>query len=386
MAGRPMICHCYVSLCGQSGLILNPGIWGTDSNFVRKHLWVEKGMTNLTSLANLSVLYLMFFKGLQMDFTPIARLRKKTLTLTAALILLPFAVGCSLFFWLHDDSHGRATYVYWGAVMASTSFPSLASILARLKLLCTELGREALSLGMVNEVCCMILLVMVIALSAAPSSGKLKPELDPTIFVLLFTLLFGIFCFGLIRPFIRWLIKRTNDGENYSNTFIVSMFFMVMACGLVTEFFGAYSMLGAFMLGLCIPHGHLASTLIEKMEDCVLGVLLPLFFMLVCRDVNFEHFDTGVFMVFSTVLVKPLCGILASFFCNVSFRDGASLGVLLSSQGLVSVVMIAIGLERGVSTSFVKSTLLCLISAPCPILLELREFANIKGFVFGSAL
>ncbi|KAL9266036.1 Cation/H(+) antiporter 15-like protein [Drosera capensis] len=334
---------------GKSGLVLTPGLW-TNWNFISNNLWNERSITNLDTLANLGVVYLMFFKGLQMDFTPIARPSRTTLVLSAALFLLPFAAGCGLYFLIDNKGEGRAVYLYWGTVMASTSFPSLAPILARLKLLCTDLGREALSLGMVNDVCCMFLLVLIIALSAAPVKGQPSSRLDPTIFVLLFTVLFSIFCMGVIRPSIRWLIKKTDNGESYSDSFIHAMFFMVLACGLVTEFFGAYSLLGAFMLGLCIPHGHLASLLIDRMEDCVVGVLMPLYFMLLSHDL---HFEAGfgeqakqMGVVFLTVFVKPLCGLLASFFCDVSAPDAVALGILLSAQGVVPVVIIVIGHER----------------------------------------
>ncbi|GAB2279888.1 hypothetical protein Dimus_014524 [Dionaea muscipula] len=335
-----------------SGLVLSPGVFGLGSWFVEKYLWVEQGMTNLDTLANLGVVYIMFFKGLQMEFAPLASPGKTTLVLAAALILLPFATGCGLYFLVDSsDGEGKAVYLYWGAIMASTSFPTLASILARLKLLCTDLGREALSLGMVNDVCCMVLLLVVIALSAAPSAGEPKPPLDPTLFVLLFSISFGSFCLFAIRPFMQWLIKKNDDGENYRDTFIHAMFFMVLACGLVTEFFGAYSFLGAFMLGLCIPRGHLALTLIERMEDCVTGVLMPLYFMLLAHHIHFEELINkqigNVAILFSTVLIKPICGFLGSFFCDVSARDGVALGILLSAQGLVPIVMVTIGQERG---------------------------------------
>ncbi|GMH20370.1 hypothetical protein Nepgr_022211 [Nepenthes gracilis] len=351
---------------GQSGLVLCPSILNMISGALTRQLWPEKGMTNLETLANLGLVYVMFFKGLEMDLTPITRRGKKTLGLTVALIFLPFAIGCALHALFSkgdtaDGTSGNGVFMYWGSVVAATSFPTLAPILARLKLLCTDIGRDALSVGMISDLCSWFLVVVVIALSATPPTGQ--STYSTTFLVLLFTVLFMVFCMGVIRPLIMRIIKGTPDGENCSDSTIHTLLFMVLACGLVTEFFGAYSLLGAFMMGMCIPQSFLATILVEKMEDCVLGVLMPLYFAMVAIQTNtstlFSKLNLAV--IFLAALVKPLCGLFASFFCGIPHQDGIALGLLLGAKGLLPVVIISIGYERQHLSKEAYSTLLLVI-------------------------
>jgi Kef-type K+ transport system membrane component KefB len=52
----------------------------------------------------------------------------------------------------------------------------------------------------------------------------------------------------------------------------------VMVSGLMTDPIAIHSIFGAFGFGLTIPEGEFAETLMERIEDFVSGLLLPLCF------------------------------------------------------------------------------------------------------------
>ncbi|XVF14808.1 hypothetical protein REPUB_Repub09cG0093200 [Reevesia pubescens] len=74
------------------------------------------------------------------------------------------------------------------------------------------------------------------------------------------------------------MIRRTPEGESFSEFYICLILSGVMISGFITDSNGTHSVFGAFVFGLIIPNGPLGITLIEKLEDFVSGLLLPLFF------------------------------------------------------------------------------------------------------------
>jgi len=370
-----------------SALVISPVVLEMFSKEMSSEtVWPRKGRTNMEMLSNMGLLYTMFIKGLQMDLTPVTnRQGIKTLTFSIGIIVLPFLVGSTIsgIFCLHEVQHfqGSTIFIFWGAVMASSCFSTVASILARLKLLCTELGRSALCIGMINDLGSWFFIVLIIGISARPPPGDPSGySWDPFFIVLLFTLCFWVLCFAVIRPLIVYAINRNKDGENFSDSAIHAILFMVMAAGLLAEFFGAYAFLGAFLLGLCIPHGFLAQTLADKMEDCVSALLMPLYFVSVGIMINGAQFSheslvVNITLIIVAVLVKPICVFLVSVVCGIPTRDGLAISVMLNCKGLLSVVIASIGYERGHLSSEAVAVLICIVLTSTMVVEPVMLFA-----------
>ncbi|GAB4833801.1 hypothetical protein Ancab_032050 [Ancistrocladus abbreviatus] len=352
------------------GLVLHPSLLDKINRKWSLTLWPEKGTTLLHVMANLGLVFVLFFQGLQLDMSPISRCSKRTWLYITILILMPNVIGVSLGTFFDEigllervQDKGVGKRVYWGSILSITSFPTLASIIARLKLLCTDVGKEALSLGFISDTMSYLFLVQVIALSAMDPNRETR-DFRPALFVLLFMLMFATFCAIVIRPIIMWIIRRTPEGENYSDTVIHGILFLVFACGALADFLGYYSVLGAFILGACIPNGLLASTLMDRMEDCVVAVLMPLYYAAVGFSFDLggivKHFNHVAAVVLAT-LIRPLCGLLASLLFGIPTIDGLALGVLLSAKGIIPIVGIKIGRDRGHLPKDVYSGMLLII-------------------------
>uniref|UniRef100_A0A803MIZ3 Cation/H+ exchanger domain-containing protein n=2 Tax=Chenopodium quinoa TaxID=63459 RepID=A0A803MIZ3_CHEQI len=125
--------------------------------------------------------------------------------------------------------------------------------------------------------------------------------------------------------------------------------FLVLACGLLTDYLGCHFIFGAYVLGRIIPPGNLAKTLIEKMEDCVDGVLMPLYFVVLGIGVDIFIILVNskyVLVIILAVATKVLCTLLIGIFCDVPLVDGFPLGILLSSKGFFPLVLLNIGRQR----------------------------------------
>ncbi|KAB2627389.1 cation/H(+) antiporter 15-like [Pyrus ussuriensis x Pyrus communis] len=97
-------------------------------------------MRTLETLGNLAIVYHMFLVGLELDFKPVIRSGKKTLSIAFARIIFSIPVGWVLhrYLLLKDFTEQTKIYkqnrngpIFWGIALATTNFPDLARILTR---------------------------------------------------------------------------------------------------------------------------------------------------------------------------------------------------------------------------------------------------------------
>ncbi|XP_057746621.1 cation/H(+) antiporter 15-like [Arachis stenosperma] len=99
-----------------------------------------------------------------------------------------------------------------------------------------------------------------------------------SLWVLLSTLAFVVVCILVFKPLVSWMIHKTPEEQPFSETQICIVLTGVMISAFITDALWTHAVFGAFVYGLVIPNGPLAAAIIEKLEDFVSGLLLPLFF------------------------------------------------------------------------------------------------------------
>ncbi|PHU00700.1 Cation/H(+) antiporter 15 [Capsicum chinense] len=113
---------------------------------------------------------------------------------------------------------------------------------------------------------------------------------------------------------------------------------------------GIHYIFGAFIFGLVFPNGPLGVTLIERLEDFVSGLLLPLFFAI--RDTEISKIDgvgTWALLVQVTVLAcagKIVGTVLVTLYYRIPIHEGVILGILMNSKGLIEMIVINIGIDQ----------------------------------------
>ena len=134
----------------------------------------------LDTLANIGLLLFLFLVGLELDLASLHRTGSHALDIAVAGISLPFALDSSSSLGLRaaiarNAPHGPLI-VFMGIALSITAFPVPARILAKLKLLTTNLGHMAMSAVAINDVTAWILLALAIALSGSSSPrGYFEP-------------------------------------------------------------------------------------------------------------------------------------------------------------------------------------------------------------------
>ncbi|KAL1195569.1 Cation/H(+) antiporter 18 [Cardamine amara subsp. amara] len=334
------------------GIMLGPSLLGRSKVFLDA-VFPKKSLTVLETLANLGLLFFLFLAGLEIDTKALRHTGKKALGIALAGISLPFVLGIGSSFVLKATiSKGvdsTAFLIFMGVALSITAFPVLARILAELKLLTTEIGRLAMSAAAVNDVAAWILLALAIALSGSNTS----PLVSLWVFLAGCGFVFGAIL--IIPPIFKWIARRCHEGEPIEETYICATLAVVLVCGFITDAIGIHSMFGAFVVGVLIPkEGPFAGALIEKVEDLVSGLFLPLYFVASGLKTNVatiqgaQSWGLLVLVTFTACFGKILGTLGVSLAFKIPMREAITLGFLMNTKGLVELIVLNIGKDRKV--------------------------------------
>lgn len=327
-----------------AGIVLGPSILGAVWPAATSTLFPADLLPLLKVMADVGLVLFMFLVGLELDHQHLRGQGHRAVVVSHTSIIVPFLLGAGLGWWLHPRVGGTSSTLafclFIGAAMAVTAFPVLARILQETGLDRTRVGAMTLACAAVDDVTAWCVLAVVLAVAQGTGAGTVVVTVG-------LAAAFALAMWFGLRPLLARLPEVPAP----------------LAIGLAllgawaTDAIGIHAIFGAFMVGVIMPRtpGD-RLVLVDRLEVAVGSLLLPVFFMLVGLSTRLGLVDTAeLWLITAAVLVVAVVGKLggaglAAHAMGETWRDSWTIGVLMNTRGLTEIVILTVGLERGIIT------------------------------------
>lgn len=338
-----------------AGVLLGPSLAGWVFPDLQSWLFPADSRSLIYAVSQVGLALYMFLVGLEFNTALIGSRLRSAVWVSLSGILTPFALGSILgFFLLQSGGFFSPEVVSWeamffvGAAMSITAFPMLARIIYERGLSGTSLGTLALAAGSIDDGAAWCVLAIVLA----SFSG------DPTIAALAIGggVLYAV---GMLTVGRRWLSRLgviTDREQGVGPALLTFTLSLVMLGAWYTDRIGIYAVFGAFIMGAAMPRGNFAHAVQKQVEPLTASLLLPLFFVYSGLNTRITLVDTAWLWMVVIVVILIAClgkGIAcwaAARFSGEDNRSAMAIGALMNARGLMELIILNIGLERGIIT------------------------------------
>ena len=336
-----------------AGVILGPSLFGLLFPEIQAAIFPKETKNVLYTGAQLGVGLYMFLVGTTLQLDHFRSKAKSAVSVSAAGIIVPFLIAVAITPWLltipglfaSGISQFNAT-LFMGACIALTAFPMLARIINERGLAHTSLGTLSLTAGAFDDAVSWCVLAVVLA-TFGGGPGVAVLAIGGAVIYAIFIMLFGR---RLLAPLGR-IVER--DGEMSLTVLGITLALFCLSAFLM-DAIGIHAIFGGFILGAVMPRGLFAAELKKKVEPLAVIMLLPMFF-------TYSGLNTRMDMVNTVPLLLIALAILAASIaakfgaCYVAARiagednrTALGIGALMNSRGLMELIIINIGLQKGI--------------------------------------
>ncbi len=352
-----------------AGVLLGPSLFGLLAPEMQAWLFpwdktqhLRDTQSYLFPASQLGLALYMFVVGMEFRVDIVARRMKSSIAVSLAGMVTPFVLGAGLawVFFRYTDLFPKKTtlteaMLFVGASMCITAFPMLARIIHFKKLSGTTMGTVALGAGAIDDAAAWCLLAVVIASFDNDWSHAWVNIAGGAGYVALTLLVVK----PLLQRVSRLLVK---DGTLTEAGLVIGLALMALGA-FFTDMIGLHAVFGAFVMGAAMPRGGVSRDLIARIQPLTVALLLPLFFTYSGLNTRIGLLNTGfLWLMCGAVLVAAVLGKgvacwLAARATGVSNREALGIGVLMNARGLMELIIINIGLQRGIISEGLFATL-----------------------------
>ena len=336
-----------------AGVFLGPSLLGMLFPDLQATIFPKETRNVLYTGAQLGVGLYMFLVGTTLQLDHFKSKARSAIGVSLAGIAAPFFIAFLITplllgipgLFAAGISQTNAT-LFMGACIALTAFPMLARIVNERGLANTSLGTLSLTAGAFDDAASWCVLALVLATFGA-GPGVAILAIGGALAYGAFIMLFGR---RLLAPLGR-IVER--EGHMSHTVLGITMALFCLSAFLM-DAIGIHAIFGGFILGAVMPRGLFAAELKKKIEPLAVILLLPMFF-------TFSGLNTRMDMVNSAQLLLVALGVLvasvvakggacylAARMSGEDNRTALGIGALMNSRGLMELIIINIGLQKGI--------------------------------------
>ena len=354
-----------------TGVLLGPSLFGWLLPEWQQALfpWDPKQATRDTQsylfpASQLGLALYMFIVGMEFRMDIIRSRFRASLAVSAAGMIAPFILGGLLGWYFHrytslfpEKTKLFEAVLFLGASMCITAFPMLARIIRFKGLNGTTMGTVAIGAGAIDDATAWGLLAVVLASFDGNFAYALQNIGGGLAYVSLVVL--------IVRPLLDrfqtlLFFGKSERGSEPQDAGQISESGLVIALALMalgawfTDLVGLHAVFGAFVMGAALPRGPVVRDVVNRIQPLAVALLLPLFFTYSGLNTRIGLLNSGYLwlmcglVMLAAVLGKGVTCWLAARASGLPNREALGLGTLMNARGLMELIIINIGLQRGV--------------------------------------
>lgn len=334
-----------------AGVLLGPSLLGAIAPAVQAYLFPAESKSLLFVVAQFGVGLYMFLVGLGFDRAEFRASAKGAALVSIAGMAAPFLAAALLAPWLMkvDGLFSPAVTqteasLFLGAAIAITAFPMLARIIHERGLSGSSLGTLSLSAGAIGDAGAWA----VIALVLASFGGGAQVA---------WLAIGGGSTFALFMIFVAPRLLARLEGKPASwgeETVLALVLVLYLLCAWAMDFVGIHAVFGGFLLGTAMPRGTVSQFIRDRLEPVTVVLLLPFFFtysglhtqLSILGDAKLLAASFTVLAV--SILAKGGASYIAARISGQDHARAMAIGALMNARGLMELIVINIGLQRGI--------------------------------------
>lgn len=336
-----------------AGIVLGPSLLGHFFPGTFQALFPTYSLGIIQMLSQIGLILFMFVVGMELNLKSVLNRAGDALLISHASIIFPFSCGVALAYLLYPmyETHdiGFLSFsLFIGITMSITAFPVLARIVQERGIHKTHVGTIVITCAAVDDITAWCILAAVIAIVKAGSVAS-------SLYVILMAVAYVVIMLKVIRPFLSRIADLQSEKGKLSMSMISLFLIVLFLSSYATEIIGIHALFGAFMMGVIMPSSpKFRGMFINRMEDIVLVLFLPLFFVFTGLRTQIgllnEWSMWGVCLLITVVATvgKLIGSSLSARFVNLSWKDSLVIGTLMNTRGLMQLVVLNIGYDLGV--------------------------------------
>jgi Kef-type K+ transport system membrane component KefB len=352
-----------------AGVMLGPSLFGLVWPEAQQWLfpWDKSQTTRDTQsylfpASQLGLALYMFIVGMEFRMDIIQKRMRSSIAVSLAGMVTPFILGAGLAWVLfhHTELFPKKTslmeaMLFLGASMCITAFPMLARIIHFKGLTGTTMGTVAIGAGAIDDASAWCLLAVVLA--------SFDDNMSHAVINIGGGIGYVAVALGIVKPLLKKLeATMIEDGSLTDAGLVVGLALMSLGAWF-TDLIGLHAVFGAFVMGIVMPRPIMVRDLVARIQPLAVSLLLPLFFTYSGLNTKIGLLNTPfLWLMCGAVLVAAVLGKgvacwLAARATGISNREAMGIGVLMNARGLMELIIINIGLQRGIISEGLFATL-----------------------------
>ena len=312
---------------------------------------------NVTGIADLGVVFLLFLIGLELSYERLMAMRRLVFGLGGLQVVISTVIIATI---IAVAGQNPSIAILVGACLALSSTAIVLEVLSSQGRLTTNAGRASFAVLLAQDLA-VIPVLMFISILGADKGNSITFTIGLALLQAVAAVaLIAVVGRALLRPFFRQ-VARTQSSE----LFIAAILFVIVGTGVVAAVANLSMALGAFVAGLLLAETEYRKA-IEATIEPFKGLLLGLFFFTVGMSIDVRQLVREPLLLIASVigLIGLKAVILAALARTFKLSWAASIetGLLLGPGGEFAFVGIGLAAALGVVTQQVASFSLAVTS------------------------